>query len=564
MRFASKPVCIGIVCLAAVVSATVLISGCGLFSKGHFVTELYQYFPKESSFYVEFKPSEQDAQKMLAAVDKLSAKYGALSPLSHDAGSKQSKYVGQVQKISHQVSQVFSKDFEPQAAIGYWIDEVNNSKQSENTTASLPENLQDHSLAVMPLKPNVTFETIKQDLKLVVAAPVEVNTTAGKIATYTEVNNKLVYAVVQNNLLISQDTKTLATVLEVKADKNKSLISSSVVDKNLGRLHAERQGTLVFQQNKLVKQLQEKQLQAIERKSAQNDFVSQFVRQLDNISEGSVGEINLDSKNLLVSVDMFTPMDFSKIKDATLRSELQGFYTQNGHANMSDFLSDATVFALGVNGLDHVVTIYENILQNTPQTSGRVDAMKSQLKAIGLDWKQNVVGMFKNTTGLVLAKQAVPSPVPNVMLLLNNSGDTQKTIDTLVKRISPLAGAPSEKTVNGKKISTLSSPLLPAGISFGDVGSGFYALGLSPALHSLPSLGNAKSLSTDATYKTLTTGLVNGSVFFVFANWKDLVQQVPQLSKGGSLPLEAVLLSGSWDGGVSRGQFRLKLDGNKF
>ena len=547
--------------------ALTIFSGCGLFSKGTFITDLYGYFPKDSSFYAEFKPSEQDARRMLSAIDKFAGNYDAIASKLPAKQASLSKQAGQVKQVVREISQAFEKDFQSQMALGYWVTRVASnskcvdSKCIESTTDIENAPLQEHSLAVLPLKAGIKFETIRQDLKLTVAPAVQIKTTAnGPVETYTDAAHKLTYAIVQNNLLIAQDKETLGAALEQKTHAEQSVIASDVVSKNLGRLTHDRNGTIIFQQNAFIKAIKDKQLAAAAKSAAQSDLVSKFVQQIDNLSPGSVGGLKIDTLKQLIALDMYTPMDFSKIENQVLRGDLESFYTQNGGKNLASILSSKTVLALGVNGFNHLLSLYENIMENTPDASNRFTMIKSQLKAVGLDWQQNIVDMFKDTTALALTGQAQPQPIPNVTLLLNNSTGTQKTFDVLTKRISPLTGTPVEKTFNGKKLNVLSSPLLPSGISFGDIGSGLYVLGMTSSVQLLPSLSGGDALNKNKNYEALSEGIVAKPIFMIFADWKGLLQQFPQLARAGNLPLEAILVTGSWDAGVSHGQFRVKLD----
>jgi hypothetical protein len=462
---------------------------------GQFVSAFSHYYPEQTGFYLEFKPSDKLANRAIQTLEQLyqlndSQTSAALNTLN--------------------LSDVFQKDFEPEMTVGVWA-----PKDQPAAAASL--------VMALKTKPSVTLEALQRDLKL--PAAYQRTEVASTPALVNADQADLVVALDKQAFLIANSRQALAEAFSTR-DGRANLIDNAGYKKALALAPKTRQGTVVFQAELM------KAMMGQAPNANPNDPFQALQRAFDKASPVTVGSIQVADEDQKLVVDTFTPVSVDKIDSESLRKDLVSLYSEQSHFDLAA-LPEKTSLYIGTVGLSKYYQLFVTHFA-TPEIKRELDQMATQLKALGLDWDKNIIAFFDKQASLGLMMPADGAQTPEVTLSLNHTADTQKTIEQLAAMLAATArGQLKDQQLDDQAVlKVIQSPFLPVQLAYfvPPKATDALLLGTQHALEATygASKGKAATLGGKAVLKQLT-GDFPAQLNSVY--WVDLASALPWLDK---------------------------------
>lgn len=464
------------------------------------VTDLYQYYPENTAFYMELAPGESLTTRFVEGLDKL--------------GKLENKGLGHSDVA---MGEVLKKDFESQISLGSWIPTGQEEEAADNAEPKF--------LAVLPLKDGVTFETLAKDMK---GDLNQFTQTQEGDATLLESKTPqhASLAIHQNNLLVANDTETLKAVLAERKTQP-SVIDNPAFKPHLKLLPGKRQGTLLTHMAEFNKYAD---------KNADDptmEKISELQTEMQAATPVLLGSVTVKNDQY-IQLNTFTPVDFSQIKDEALRKDMQALYQNQVAFNLPDILPKETVVYGGMTGLGQFYDLYVNhIADQEGKTS--LESAKNQLKMVGLDLRKNVVSLFdgKSAVGVVAKKG-----MPEILLFLKHSDDTAKTMEQVGMMAAQMASGKvlDKKVDDSHSLKVIESPAIPVKVAYSNVQDDTLVLGTQTGVENVYSVQQKKSpsLKESALYKELAADMpakVNGVFFVDFQQGASLMDDLAKQSR---------------------------------
>lgn len=477
------------------------------------VTELYRYYPQNTAMFMEIKPSQTLASKIVRGLDSLS------SVIRQKQGLPNTQLL----------SELFNKDFEPTLAAGVW-------QMAEPAKAQ-----QGKFLAVITLKKGVSPQTILTDMKLNPNQYEQSDYNGAKL--FINRSSQAPSMAFHNNQLLLSDTEdTLkASVDEYKTPE--SLLTQPFIKQHIGELPAQREGTILVVSS---------EMQALTPKNTRNQLqapLEAFQEKIRPAFPGTLAAIQV-SNDRLIKVESSSPMDATQITDATLRSDMVALLGKKGAFSMPGTLPESTTLFAGMVDLAGYYDFFLKYI--APSDSQKmVEQASAQLKVMGLDLRKNIVALLEGPTAVGVANVSTP---PQIALFLNHSADTVKTLDQLSALAAQMTGGRVvEKQLDSQtKANIIESRFIPVSLGYSAPEQKPLVFGTTSALETMATVssGKAPAFGNTALYKELTSGFPQQLNNIFFLNTHNTSQWIDALSQGrsakqaaGSLAIKQLLNS---------------------
>lgn len=456
--------------------------------KTSMITDLYQYYPQNTVFYLEIAPDEKLLSRFFQGLDKLRA------------------ISSEVKRDEVNLETIVKKDFQPALSLGAWKPE---SATGDSATAKPQE---PPFLAVILTKSGFTLESLATDLKI----PANEYTIAKEgDVTYLESKaspNHPFLASHKSYLLIANSKQTIQQALK-EYQAPGTLLDNPTYKKHLALLPKDRQGTVLALTSELQNMPQQE-------KMAQQDEtfrkLAEIQKQVQAATPVMLGSIAID-KNQFITFDSFTPVDLANVKDEAFRKDIKTLLEKQATFNLTQFLPKETVAFGGMVGLGNYFDMYMNYVTDEAGKKS-IEGIQNQLKMVGLDLRKNIVSLLdgKSAVGVVAKKGQ-----PDVLLFLNHNAETHKTMEQFGMMAAQMSGGKiSDKKIDETHVvKVLESPAVPMKIGYSHVGSDTLVLGTQAGLENLYEVQQSKaaSIAENKLYKELAASMPEkaSGVFFV-------------------------------------------------
>ncbi len=463
-----------------------------------FISDLHQYYPENTAFYMEISPGEKLSVRLLKGLDRLRA-LRSQTPSQEQASMKT----------------LFKKDFQPMISVGVWLPEPQGKPDATNHGTFL---------MVIPTRSGLTAETLVSDLKLPLSA-VNITHDGGATFLQSKTDSHPVLALYHDHLLAAYSQDTVKQALAIR-QSNHSLLDNPLYKKNLTFLPQERQGTVLA----LTGQFQKLPDSNLNNPSLQKLIA--FQRQIQAATPVMVGSLTIN-KDQFIHFDSFTPVDFSRVSDQSFRDDIKTLYQKQAVFDLPKFLPEDTVLYGGMLGLGQYYDIYANHIA-TQEGKDALANVDNQLKMVGLDLRKDIIGLLDGKSAIGVISH---HGQPDVLLFLNNTSDTQKALSQLGTMAAQLTGGKFfvQKMDQKHDVKVLQTPSVPVKIAYSDVEPDTLALGTQSAMEKMYTIEQKKdpSLNDNKLYQELTASMpkqVNGVFFVDFQKSAALLDDVRKMA----------------------------------
>ncbi|MBY0402680.1 MAG: DUF3352 domain-containing protein, partial [Cyanobacteria bacterium] len=326
----------------------------------------------------------------------------------------------------------------------------------------------------------------------------------------------------------------------------KTILDNPFFKANLHHLPSQRQGTFLIsstgmQSNDLsdpsLKPLLEQDPSL--KKNLENSV------SLSNAIPGSVSALKIQGDQL-ITIDSYSPIDFSKIENTTLRDDFKGFITNSATYDLPTVLPKSTIALVGMTNLSKFYDLYMTHLATDAQKA-KISTTENQLKLMRIDLRKDIVSCLDGKAGFGIVGNEGMSP--DYLVFLNMNEGTKKVMEQVSALATTIAQATkTEKSMNSgaHTMTLLESPRSPIKLAYGDIMKDAMAIGTAPGVENIyTTQQNAStSLNNSPLFKTLmgdSPDKVSGFLFLNVQEGRALLEKIVAQRGGAGAPQMAVL-----------------------
>lgn len=499
-----------------------------------YTTDLYQFFPKKTGFYLELVPTQSIVNRLEKTI------------LAINGTSKTQTQVDENTAKIQKFFEVYNNEFEKKVALGAWSDiekvlisprkpaKTVAAKRKTPVKPTYSTKVTTHYIAVTELQSPAFAEQLLTIFKL---KKPNVKIIQNQFGTFIDDKTKdgLDIAITDKYLLIGDSVAVLQKAFSEQSNIKNSISERSEYNDVLKLLPSQRQGTILYATDFLNDLSQRAWLSVpmTKLKGMQNyTGILKSYSQIYKAFPVVAGSIQIDDSMQIVT-HFKTPAYFEKTPNQALASDLKNILIQQiSRDELTRLLPPETLLLGQVQGIAPYYDLAKTYFLSPGSKQWLASNVENKSGELGLDFRTNILGFFDQHIGFAFMLKDKPKG----LLFLNKTERTEQTIEKGLGflaflpetsfKVEDLSSEIKLRTINSKKQSLLNLGILSLPNNYTVIGS----QDTVQQTASRYSENELEQLSDTALFKVLSHDYPDNISSFFFLNGKDLLQNIDKLT----------------------------------